>query len=147
MKHAPDGHVYFIDHVHRTTTWIDPRTRQLPPHDGHAYVMYAHDVMTYREGPVALPEGWEVQYTQSNIPYFIDHKNQRSTWQDPRICKILYERDFASKRQFLRTQCPLNPGMFQMTVRRTNLFEDSFFLVSKVTNILDVWSYCLVPYV
>ncbi len=33
-KNAPNGRIFFIDHIRRTTTWIDPRTGLPSPSPG-----------------------------------------------------------------------------------------------------------------
>jgi len=35
--------------------------------------------------PLALPQGWEVRNDSAGRPYFIDHINKRSTYDDPRL--------------------------------------------------------------
>jgi hypothetical protein len=32
-----------------------------------------------------LPNGWEMRFDQEGAPYFIDHVNKKSTYQDPRL--------------------------------------------------------------
>ncbi|KAK4048797.1 hypothetical protein OIV83_004563 [Microbotryomycetes sp. JL201] len=32
----------------------------------------------------SLPSGWEMKYAPNGRPYFVDHNNRRTTWEDPR---------------------------------------------------------------
>ena len=74
-----DGKVYFIDHVRRTTTWLDPRN------------LDAGTVM------VGLPSGWEISQTKSGRMYFIDHHTRTTTWEDPRSTNTQAEEDPVAK--------------------------------------------------
>lgn len=65
-----DGRVYFVDHNQKTTTWIDPRTKNVRKQD-------LADLK-----PGELPYGWEQAYDQNCGVYFIDHLTQ-STYVDP----------------------------------------------------------------
>lgn len=57
-ERTPDGQVYFLNHLTKTTQWEDPRI---------------------------LPKGWEQGVTPEGEIYFIDHNTQRTQWHDPRI--------------------------------------------------------------
>lgn len=65
-KH-PEGRVYFVNHVTRTTQWEDPRTQ-------------GQEIM--EEPP--LPDGWEIRLTEDGVRYFVDHNTRTTTFQDPR---------------------------------------------------------------
>lgn len=65
-----DGRVYFVDHNQKSTSWIDPRTKNVRKQD-------LADLK-----PGELPYGWEQAYDQSCGVYFIDHLTQ-STYVDP----------------------------------------------------------------
>eukprot|EP00041_Stephanoeca_diplocostata_P014348 m.259715 g.259715 ORF g.259715 m.259715 type:complete len:579 (-) comp19668_c0_seq3:208-1944(-) len=85
MRKTTDGRPYFINKKKRITTWLDPRTGRpaaatqtpgrAPPPPGAQ--QSAQDA--------ALPEGWEMGVTDSGTPYFIDHINRQTTWEDPRL--------------------------------------------------------------
>lgn len=111
MRHTPEGKPYFVDEIHRTTTWLDPRTNrpacvgtqqaikeadtpsisssdQHKPKSSRASISsssHNHSLTSSsQEWSLPLPEGWEMAYTKNNTPYFIDHKRQTTTWIDPR---------------------------------------------------------------
>lgn len=46
--------------------------------------MFAKKVPTSISKSYALPHGWEKCYTPWSEPYFVDHRNKRTQWQDPR---------------------------------------------------------------
>ncbi|XP_064113456.1 uncharacterized protein LOC135220056 [Macrobrachium nipponense] len=78
---APNGRVFFIDHINKQTTWIDPRSGMpsSPPNQRHANNWRHEDEL----GP--LPEGWEQRVHSDGRIFFIDHKNRTTTWEDPRL--------------------------------------------------------------
>jgi hypothetical protein len=39
----------------------------------------------YVEAP--LPSGWEKRYDQQQKPYFVDHNNKTTTYDDPRVSR------------------------------------------------------------
>eukprot|EP00049_Salpingoeca_infusionum_P007576 m.123193 g.123193 ORF g.123193 m.123193 type:complete len:552 (-) comp13748_c0_seq1:3844-5499(-) len=77
-----DGRVYFIDAVHKKTTWLDPRTNR-PYVDASTRDREAVETASpYRDIP--LPPGWEMSLADDGTPYFVDHINKKTTWEDPR---------------------------------------------------------------
>lgn len=75
-----EGRIYFINESQKTTTWLDPRTAK--PHPGLSTQpgqMSANWNTCYD-----LPEGWEMVFTKDKKPYFINHFERRTTWEDPR---------------------------------------------------------------
>ncbi|EGD83203.1 ITCH protein [Salpingoeca rosetta] len=117
---TPTGRPYFVYHPARHTQWEDPR-------QGRSLVARAQEL--------PLPAGWEIRVDQFGRQYFVDHNTRSTTFTDPRI-KLLqeqnadipqYQRQFKNKVSVLRySYCPKIAGRFTMTVRRDNLFEDSF---------------------
>lgn len=103
LKRAPDGTAYFVDHTHRTTTWIDPRPKRTVTPTTPAQVATALAAMNVTEeqlGP--LPSGWEVRKTASGKPYWVDHSTKTTTWNDPRMPSLgdggdQLKRDFRRK--------------------------------------------------
>jgi len=82
------GRPYFLDHVHKKTTFIDPRVppgweMQLDP-SGRPYFVDHISKATSWQDP-RIPKGWEMQFDQMGRQYFIDHPNKRTTYFDPRI--------------------------------------------------------------
>lgn len=67
-----DGKIYFIDHISKKTTWIDPRDRYTKPQT------FADCIGN------ELPLGWEEAFDGHIGPYYIDHVNQITQLEDPR---------------------------------------------------------------
>ncbi|KAF8784560.1 Protein kibra like protein [Argiope bruennichi] len=67
-----DGKIYFIDHINKKTTWIDPRDRYTKP---QTFADCVGD---------ELPFGWEECYDNQIGVYYIDHINQSNQIEDPR---------------------------------------------------------------
>nr|CAD7440633.1 unnamed protein product [Timema bartmani] len=98
-----DGKVYFIDHNSKKTTWIDPRDSSvrvhlsscvLPPsprlfHRGEEEAGKSH--MYTKPQTFAdcigneLPLGWEEAYDPQIGTYYINHMNQCTQLEDPRL--------------------------------------------------------------
>ncbi|XP_072258448.1 E3 ubiquitin-protein ligase NEDD4 isoform X4 [Pyxicephalus adspersus] len=128
MRHAPNGRPFFINHVTKTTTWEDPRLRipvQLrpkPPID-------LSDL-----GP--LPPGWEERTHTDDRVFYIDHNTKKTQWEDPRLQTaaiagpaVPYSRDYKRKYEYFRKKLKKQldiPNRFEMKLRRTAIFEDSY---------------------
>ncbi|KAK8404270.1 hypothetical protein O3P69_000376, partial [Scylla paramamosain] len=106
---APNGRVFFIDHINKQTTWIDPRSGMpsSPPNQRHANNLKHEDEL----GP--LPEGWEQRVHTDGRIFFIDHKKRTTTWEDPRLLNpaiagkaIPYSRDYKQKYEFFKNRLP-----------------------------------------
>ncbi|CAH1235969.1 unnamed protein product [Diabrotica balteata] len=67
-----DGKIYFIDHISKKTTWIDPRDRYTKPQT------FADCIGN------ELPLGWEEAFDGHIGRYYIDHVNQATQLEDPR---------------------------------------------------------------
>jgi hypothetical protein len=95
VRYTTRGSPYYIDHNTRTTTW----TRPLPalfaimplahlPSGRLVYTLSPNTANandTYVDVHLApLPRGWEVRFTTSARPYFVDHRTRTTTWKDPR---------------------------------------------------------------
>eukprot|EP00056_Hartaetosiga_gracilis_P005957 m.91296 g.91296 ORF g.91296 m.91296 type:complete len:587 (-) comp12326_c0_seq7:1934-3694(-) len=72
-----EGRVYYIDEYNKRTTWLDPRTAR--PFPGRCT---QPGQITHSE--VDLPKGWEMVFTPDNRPYFVNHFDHTTTWEDPR---------------------------------------------------------------
>ncbi|CAG5135569.1 unnamed protein product, partial [Candidula unifasciata] len=68
-----DGKSFFIDHINRRTTWIDPRDRFTKPQT------FADCVGN------ELPLGWEEAFDPNVGVYYINHINQINQLEDPRV--------------------------------------------------------------
>nr|XP_029709675.1 protein kibra-like [Aedes albopictus] len=67
-----DGKVYFIDHINKKTTWIDPRDKLTKPES------FADCIGN------ELPFGWEEGYDPQIGTYYINHHSQTTQLEDPR---------------------------------------------------------------
>ncbi|XP_066941802.1 E3 ubiquitin-protein ligase Nedd-4 isoform X11 [Macrobrachium rosenbergii] len=138
---APNGRVFFIDHINKQTTWIDPRSGMpsSPPNQRHANNWRHEDEL----GP--LPEGWEQRVHSDGRIFFIDHKNRTTTWEDPRLLNpaiagkaIPYSRDYKQKYEFFKSKIPKPtnvPNKFDIKVKRSNILEDAFGIISQVNRV------------
>ncbi|XP_021947210.1 transcriptional coactivator YAP1 isoform X2 [Folsomia candida] len=92
---TPEGQIYFINHITRSTTWEDPRkaqTQQILAAIGNgtgslsSQANHSGNVIQAVGSAVGpLPEGWEQAITPEGEIYFIDHMNRTTSWFDPRI--------------------------------------------------------------
>lgn len=130
-----DGRAYFVDHNSRTTTWVDPRRTQTmsfqSAHEGAAHIAATANVQLADLGP--LPANWEMRTTEGGRVYFIDHSTKTTSWTDPRLPEAndpsipAYKRAFKRKLVYFRSQLPrLQAGQCKITIRRDNIFPDSF---------------------
>lgn len=133
MQVAPNGRVFYINHVDKKTTWVDPRTGRPTSVPSQA------DVPNRRPNEdhlAPLPEGWEERVHTDGRIFFIDHNTRATQWEDPRISNpsiagpaIPYNRDSKRKLEYLKQQLkkPSNvPNKLEIKVRRNNIFQDSF---------------------
>jgi E3 ubiquitin-protein ligase NEDD4 len=157
MRYTGEGRPYFVDHSSRTTTWVDPRrTQQIHFSNSNTASAdtstasaigrqqpSANQVQTLQQtvaqlGP--LPSGWEMRLTDTGKIYFVDHNTRTTTWDDPRLPSNLdkdapaYKRDFRRKLIYFRSQPQMRgeQGICNITVRRSNLFEDAYNIISNM---------------
>jgi E3 ubiquitin-protein ligase NEDD4 len=140
-RYMPEGRPYYVDHIARTTTWVDPRrqiiTRVMGP-NGHWQSTSLPQIISLL-GP--LPSGWEIRLTSTARVYFVDHNTRTTTWDDPRLPSSLdanvpqYKRDFRRKLIYIRSQPRMRaqPGNCQIKVRRNHIFEDSYTEITRQT--------------
>ncbi|VDM07541.1 unnamed protein product [Wuchereria bancrofti] len=134
MQVAPNGRTFFIDHIHKTTTWIDPR-------DGQASTTsYLKEVRSDELGE--LPAGWEKRVHADGRIFYIDHNTRQTQWEDPRFENtniagpaVPYSRDYKCKYEYLRSHLPKSPTNIkcEITVRRIQLFEDSYRQIMQLS--------------
>ena len=118
--------MFFINHVDKKTTWVDPRTGRpspLPIQSNVPNRRHEDDL-----GP--LPEGWEERVHTDGRIFFIDHNTRQTQWEDPRISNptiagpaIPYNRDYKRKYEYLKQQLkkPNNvPNKFEIKVNVDN---------------------------
>uniref|UniRef100_A0A8C7ZQ24 WW domain-containing protein n=1 Tax=Oryzias sinensis TaxID=183150 RepID=A0A8C7ZQ24_9TELE len=84
MAKTPTGQRYFLNHLDKTTTWLDPRLSQL---QSAQHPIANAPVHSHSFSP--LPEGWEQAVTPEGEMYYIDHINKTTTWVDPRLGSTL----------------------------------------------------------
>jgi len=90
---TPQGQIYFMNHITKTTQWEDPRkainNQKLRQLNGTASPRSAVSPLPQNAqgelqlGP--LPHGWEQSVTEQGEVYFIHHQTKKTTWFDPRI--------------------------------------------------------------
>ncbi|XP_072942351.1 transcriptional coactivator YAP1 isoform X3 [Epargyreus clarus] len=105
---TPEGQIYYLNHITKTTTWEDPRkslaaqtvaggvqhqsaetllsqssTPQSIAASSPAAKSTSSSTTTDPLGP--LPEGWEQATTPEGEIYFINHAARTTSWFDPRI--------------------------------------------------------------
>ncbi|XP_043256787.1 E3 ubiquitin-protein ligase Nedd-4 isoform X2 [Colletes gigas] len=143
MQLAPNGRVFFIDHINRTTTWIDPRTGCPSSIPNHIAPSTTPRSDLDQLGP--LPEGWEERVHTDGRIFFIDHNSRTTQWEDPRMSNpqiagpaVPYSRDYKRKYEYLKSQLrkPNNvPNKFEIKVGRNNILEDSYRIISSVNRV------------
>eukprot|EP00730_Choanoeca_flexa_P005425 TRINITY_DN11938_c6_g1_i8.p1 TRINITY_DN11938_c6_g1~~TRINITY_DN11938_c6_g1_i8.p1 ORF type:complete len:787 (+),score=232.03 TRINITY_DN11938_c6_g1_i8:235-2595(+) len=118
---TPQGRPYYVYHPARHTQWDDPRQQG--------------SGMMAQLAATPLPAGWEIRVTNDGRQYFVDHNTRTTTFKDPRLALLgktdasipQYQREFKNKLWCLRTYyCPQVTGQFRMTIRREQIFQDSF---------------------
>ncbi|XP_032682602.1 transcriptional coactivator YAP1-like isoform X2 [Odontomachus brunneus] len=81
---TPEGQIYFLNHITRTTTWEDPRkTAAAANVAAVAAAVESGKSNGNTLGP--LPDGWEQARTTEGEIYFINHQTRTTSWFDPRI--------------------------------------------------------------
>ncbi|XP_046965389.1 transcriptional coactivator YAP1 isoform X2 [Vanessa tameamea] len=105
---TPEGQIYYLNHITKTTTWEDPR-KTLAAQTVAAGVQHqsAEALLTQTPAPQPippatpaakststntttdplgpLPDGWEQATTPEGEIYFINHAARTTSWFDPRI--------------------------------------------------------------
>ena len=71
---TPQGQVYYVDRETGSSTWYDPRHRNL---------------QVDPEALGQLPQGWEIRHTPQGRPYFVDHATRTTQFSDPRLTSHL----------------------------------------------------------
>ncbi|KAG5321798.1 YAP1 protein, partial [Acromyrmex heyeri] len=79
---TPEGQIYFLNHLTRTTTWEDPR-KTAAAASVAAVAAAVESSKSNALGP--LPDGWEQARTAEGEIYFINHQTRTTSWFDPRI--------------------------------------------------------------
>ena len=84
-----------------------------------------------------LPRYWERKFDSEGRPYFINHKNRTTQWDDPRTQGKAPDRDrksFKHKYTDFRQLCYHNSDSshIKITVSRSTIFEDSYHQVIRL---------------
>lgn len=90
---TPQGQLYFMNHITKTTQWEDPRhqirQQQIKEEQLNQLTNGRNVPQTQQEKlqvlSRALPQGWEQGVTPEGEVYFINHISKTTTWFDPRI--------------------------------------------------------------
>nr|XP_023028438.1 transcriptional coactivator YAP1-A-like [Leptinotarsa decemlineata] len=90
---TPEGQIYYLNHITRTTTWEDPRkllvtqTAAQQHHNTELSMPHQQSPDTIKVNPDLgpLPEGWEQAQTPEGEIYFMNHRTRTTSWFDPRI--------------------------------------------------------------
>ncbi|XP_062712480.1 E3 ubiquitin-protein ligase Nedd-4-like isoform X2 [Aedes albopictus] len=160
MQYAANGRLFFIDHINKKTSWVDPRTgvaSTIPnaalnsgnqaggggvgggAGGANANARHQDDEL----GP--LPEGWEERVHNDGRTFFIDHNTRTTQWDDPRLSNpkiagqaVPYSRDYKQKYEYLKSQLkkPTNvPNKIDIKIRRASILEDSYRIINSVTKV------------
>ena len=151
MKQTAGGRIFFVNHMERLTTWVDPRTGKPTAMPSPSQSNSHQQVNTEPEDQEEdrrfrpLPDGWEEKTTPSGKVYFVDHNTMRTTWKDPRLDGareeklVPYSRDYKTKyeafmREMKRLPAPPSNQKFEINVRRSSMLDDSFRAIMGVRN-------------
>ncbi|XP_049282176.1 E3 ubiquitin-protein ligase Nedd-4 isoform X3 [Anopheles funestus] len=157
---AANGRLFFIDHINKTTSWVDPRTGLASPmpsaandSSGPAGSVGSTDGAGGSRGDARssddnlgpLPEGWEERVHNDGRTFFIDHNTRTTQWDDPRLSNpkiagqaVPYSRDYKQKYEYFKSQLqkPSNvPNKIDIKVRRASILEDSYRVINSVTRL------------
>ncbi|XP_031780064.1 transcriptional coactivator yorkie isoform X2 [Nasonia vitripennis] len=88
---TPEGQIYFLNHLTRTTTWEDPRKTAAAASVAAVAAAVESGKAAATPGQAGsnalgpLPDGWEQARTPEGEIYFINHQARTTSWFDPRI--------------------------------------------------------------
>ncbi|CAF4406832.1 unnamed protein product [Rotaria socialis] len=126
MSKTENDRSFFIDHINKRTTWVDPRTGKPSP------VPSAQTALN-PNGP--LPEHWEIRTLGDGRVYYIDHLSKTTTWTDPRVAgpAVPYSRDYEAKYRAFRRNLPRprpnTPQQVEIHIHRKDVMETSFRVI------------------
>jgi len=146
MKQTAGGRIFFVNHVEKVTTWVDPRTGEASPYPK----IKIPRVPSRDEDTVfrPLPGGWEEKTTKSGKVYFVDHNTMKTTWNDPRLISlnseklVPYSRNYKTKyddfiRELKKLPSPIGNQKLLIKVKRSAVLADSFLAIMTVKS-LDI---------
>ncbi|XP_041974956.1 transcriptional coactivator YAP1 isoform X2 [Aricia agestis] len=101
---TPEGQIYYLNHITKTTTWEDPRKTLAAQNVAGVQHQSTEAILTQTATPQTiatstkstssntstdplgpLPDGWEQATTPEGEIYFINHAARTTSWFDPRI--------------------------------------------------------------
>ncbi|KAI5635597.1 WW domain-containing protein [Phthorimaea operculella] len=104
---TPEGQIYYLNHITKTTTWEDPRKSQAAQAMSNTVQHQSAETLLAQtpQQPITtpttpaksttnntgsdplgpLPDGWEQAATPEGEVYFINHAARTTSWFDPRI--------------------------------------------------------------
>ncbi|KAJ2947948.1 hypothetical protein O0L34_g9740 [Tuta absoluta] len=104
---TPEGQIYYLNHITKTTTWEDPRKSQAAQAMSNTVQHQSAEALLAQQTPQPistpttpaksttsstgsdplgpLPDGWEQAATPEGEIYFINHAARTTSWFDPRI--------------------------------------------------------------
>lgn len=91
--------VFFWNHITKTSTFKDPRSRPQPTPkrltESEPAVASIEQSTSKGKGKAkdAMPKGWDKSQTPSGKEYYINHNTRTTTYQDPRALEYYAERD------------------------------------------------------
>ncbi|CAF3633948.1 unnamed protein product [Adineta steineri] len=132
MSRNDNERTFFIDHINKRTTWVDPRTGKPSPQPSALSEVN-------QNGP--LPSNWEVRTMPDGRVYYIDHTNKTTTWTDPRVAgpTVPYSRDYQAKYHTFRRTIPrpkahVGPQV-ELHVDRKDVMETSFRVIMSIKDV------------
>uniref|UniRef100_W5N3L6 WW and C2 domain containing 1 n=1 Tax=Lepisosteus oculatus TaxID=7918 RepID=W5N3L6_LEPOC len=116
-----DGRVYYIDHINKTTSWIDPRDRQTKP------LTFADCIGD------ELPVGWEEAYDPKVGAYYVDHNTKTTQLEDPRA-QWQWEQENMLREYLEVAQDALNAQreIYQVKEQRLKLAQQEYRQLNEV---------------
>ncbi|XP_030564151.1 protein kibra [Drosophila novamexicana] len=116
-----DGKTYYIDHINKKTTWLDPRDRYTKPQSFEDCV------------GDELPVGWEEAYDSNIGRYYINHIAQSTQLEDPRQeWKSVQEQMLSDYLSAAQDQLENKREMYDVKQQRLNLAQEEYNHLNKL---------------
>ncbi|KAM8706052.1 hypothetical protein ACLKA7_010353 [Drosophila subpalustris] len=116
-----DGKTYYIDHINKKTTWLDPRDRYTKPQSFEDCV------------GDELPVGWEEAYDSNIGRYYINHIAQSTQLEDPRQeWKSVQEQMLSDYLSAAQDQLENKREMFDVKQQRLHLAQEEYNHLNKL---------------
>ncbi|XP_068156192.1 protein kibra [Drosophila tropicalis] len=116
-----DGKTYYIDHINKKTTWLDPRDRYTKPQSFEDCV------------GDELPVGWEEAYEPNIGRYYINHIAQSTQLEDPRQeWKSVQEQMLSDYLSAAQDQLENKREMYDVKQQRLLLAQEEYNHLNKL---------------